>query len=158
MLVLAASALMADVGKVEITADFDAEFARAADLLEEGKRAEAASVLDAIRLKARQPAWDARAAFLLAADDARRQRYEAAAERLANIPASAIGLEAYSQLRRAEALELAGDPGGALDPARRAFETEGPFSFRLRASAVYAAVLTSSARPPASTARADGTA
>lgn len=135
------SGLLADVARVQISADLDAEFARAADLLEEGKRAEAEGILDAIRRKAALPAWDARAALLLAADDSRQGEFDSAAARLEKAPASSIGLDAYRHLRRAEALELAGRPDDALAAARRAFEAEGPFAFRLHASSVLGRLL-----------------
>jgi soluble lytic murein transglycosylase-like protein len=139
-LCLVAHLASGDLGAPEAAADFDPDFARAADLLEAGKRAEAEVILEAIRRKANQPAWDARAAFLLAADDSRRRDFAAAAARL-ETPASSIGLEAYRELARAEAFELAGDPGAALAAARRAFMAEGPFAFRVRAATVLARLL-----------------
>ena len=114
------------MARVPISADLDAEFARAADLLEEGKRARGRGHPRRGPQESRLPAWDARAAMLLAADDTRQGEFESAASRLEKAPASAIGLDAYRQLRRAEALELAGRPDDALAPARRAFEAEGP--------------------------------
>ncbi|MEX0880505.1 MAG: transglycosylase SLT domain-containing protein [Thermoanaerobaculia bacterium] len=139
--VLFACGLFADVARVEVSGDLDAEFARAADLLEEGERADAEGILDAIRRKAALPAWDARAALLLADDDSRRGDFAAAASRLEKAPASSIGLDAYRRLQHAEALELAGRPDDALEPARRAFEAEGPFAFRVHASSVLARLL-----------------
>jgi soluble lytic murein transglycosylase len=139
-LVFVASA-RADVGLPEVSTDFDAEFAHAADLLEEGRRDEAVKLLEAIRRRAGQPAWDARVAFLLASDDARLDNPAAAAARLETIPASTIGLEPYRQLRRAEALEQEGRKDEALEAARRAFESEGPFAFRVRAAALLARLL-----------------
>ena len=139
-LFLAALLAAGDVGTPEAPADFDAEFARAADLLEAGKRADGEALLDALRRKANQPAWDARVAFLLAADDVRRKDFAAAAARL-EIPASPIGLEAYRDLARAEALELANDREAALASARRAFMAEGPFAWRVRAAMVLARLL-----------------
>src|SRR5262249_54439020 len=70
-LLFAAGPAAADLGKLEVSADYDAEFARAADLLEENKRAEGEAILETIRKSAQRPAWDARVALLLAADDAR---------------------------------------------------------------------------------------
>src|SRR5439155_26865739 len=98
---------VADAGAPEAApVDVDADFARAADLLEASRRAEAEEILDGIRRRKNQPAWDARIAFLLAADDVRRRDYAVAAARL-ETPASSIGLEPYRELARAEALELA---------------------------------------------------
>jgi soluble lytic murein transglycosylase len=137
LLFLLASFAAADPGT---PADFDADFARAADLLEAGKRDEAEALLAELQRKAGQPAWDARAAFLLAQDDSRRQDFDAAARRL-EAPASSIGLEAYRQLARAEALELAGKSDEALAAARLAFAAEGPFAFRVHAAIVVARLL-----------------
>lgn len=115
-----------------VTADFDAEFARAADLLEAGKRREAEQVLSEIRRQSGQPAWEARAAFLLASDEARRGAFAAAAERLRLAPAGAIGLEPYRRERRARALASAGRRAEALKEWRLAFETEEPFAIRVK--------------------------
>ena len=133
VLILLASFAAADLGTPEAPANLDVDFARAADLLEAGKRAEAESLLAEVRRKSGQPAWDARTAFLLAQDDSRRQAFDAAAHRL-EAPASSIGLEAYRHLARAQALELAGKPEAALAAARMAFAVEGPFAFRVRAA------------------------
>jgi hypothetical protein len=84
--------------------DFDAEFARAADLLEEGRRAEAEGVLATLLREADQPAWSSRAAMLLGADDLRREEWAGAALVLGAANAGPIGLEADLKLRRAEAL------------------------------------------------------
>ena len=139
-LVLAAAVALGDVGTPEAPPDFDADFAHAADLLEAGKRGEAEAILDAIRRKAAQPAWDARVALLLAADDVRRKDYSGAAARL-EAPASSIGLDAYRDLARAQAFELAGDRPAALAAARRAFMAEGPFAYRMSAAMVLAGLL-----------------
>ncbi|MGE5415089.1 MAG: hypothetical protein ACM3NW_12990, partial [Syntrophomonadaceae bacterium] len=58
-LILSAAFSRADIGTLETPADFAAEFARAADLLEAGKRTEAAGALDMLRLRAARPSWDA---------------------------------------------------------------------------------------------------
>ncbi len=120
--------------------DADADFAKAADLLEAGQRPEAEAILDGIRRRTNQPAWDARAAFLLAADDLRRQDYAGAAARL-ETPASSIGLEPYRELALAEALELSGRREAAVAAARSAFQAEGPFAYRVRAATVLAGLL-----------------
>ena len=143
---------VADLATVEVSADLDAEFARAADLLEEGRRADGEAVLEGIRRRAGQPAWDARAALLLAADEARRQEWAAAAARLQGVNAAPIGLEPYRALFRAEALELSGKRDDALVDARRAFEAEGRFAMRMRA-ALLAARLSEKAGRPADAAR-----
>ncbi len=132
-LFFAALSLRADIGSVETAFDFDAAFARAADLLEAGQRGEALVLLDGIRDKAGQPAWNARVALLIAQDDARRGDNADAAARL-EAPATAIGLEAYRQLARARALESTGRTEEAIAAARLAFEIEGPFAFRVRAA------------------------
>jgi soluble lytic murein transglycosylase len=131
----------ADVGLPEVSSDFDAEFARAADLLEEGRREEAEKRLEAIRRKADQPAWDARIGFLLASDDGRAGNWEAAVSRLESLPAASIGLEPYRQFRLSEALEKGGRRDEALAAARRAFESEGPFAFRVEAATALARLL-----------------
>ena len=143
---LLAQGARADLGKLEISADFDAEFARAADLLEEGKRPEAEQILDEIRRKAGRPSWDARVALLLASDDVRRQNDAAAATRLRDVSATAIGLDAYRLLMRAEALERAGLQREAIEPARMAFEAQAPFAYRVRAGIVLAHLLEKSRR------------
>jgi soluble lytic murein transglycosylase len=127
--------------------DFDAEFARAADLLEEGRRAEAEGALATLLREADQPAWNARAAMLLAADDLRREDWASAALVLGGANAGPVGLEAYRNLRLAEALELAGRPAEAMEPARRAFEAEGRFAFRISAAVLLARLCEKEERP-----------
>ncbi len=138
---LLAAAAEADLGKLEVSADFDAEFARAADLLEEGKRADAEQILDAVRRLADRPAWNARVALLLASDDVRRGDDAGAAARLRDVSAAPIGLDAYRLLLRAQALERAGPLSEAVGAARLAFETDGPFAFRLPAGIVFSRLL-----------------
>jgi len=139
--ILAARLCLADAGAPDSEPlDVDGDFAHAADLLEAGQRADAEKILEEIRSRKKQPSWDARIALLLAADDVRRRDYTAAAERLA-IPASSIGLDAYRELARAEALELSGRRDEAIASARRAFQAEGPFAYRVRAATVLAALL-----------------
>jgi len=133
--------LRAEAKPVTMSSDFDAEFARAADLLEEGERARAEEMLEAIRLRTNEPAWTARAALLLSADDRRRGKAAEAAARLASVSAVSIGLEAYRQLGRAQALENAGETAQAIGAAKSAFESEGPFAFRLRAGLFLASLL-----------------
>ena len=139
--ILSSSLLRADVAVRHVTADLDAEFARAADLLEQGHRAEAETVLGEVRWRASQRAWDARVAFLLAADDARRGDGRAAARRLAEAPAAAIGLEPYRRAARARALDASGSEAAALEEWRLAFETEEPFALRVAAGRALAGLL-----------------
>ena len=142
-----AAGARAELPAPSVSADFDAEFARAADLLEEGNRAEAERVLEVLRRKAEQPAWDARAAMLLAEDDASRQDWDGAARIRAEANAAPIGLEAYRNLRRAEALEKAGRPAEAMEAARLAFEAEGRFAFRIRAASLLARLCEQQGKP-----------
>ena len=87
LLLLLSSSSYADF-PVTVSTDYDAEFARAADLLEDGKRAEAEAILEAIRHGAKLPSWDARAALLLAVDDERHEE----ARRFARLLVSEIKL------------------------------------------------------------------
>ncbi len=147
MLALLASGALAERAFPPVASDFDAEFARAADLLEEGRRDEAEKVLDALRAKADQPAWNARSALLLAEADFRRQDWAGAARVLENVHAGPIGLEAYRNLRLAEALALSGRRAEAVEPARKAFEAEGRFAFRIRAATLLAGLYEQLGRP-----------
>jgi len=140
LLLLLAGSSYADF-PVTVSTDYDAEFARAADLLEDGKRAEAEAILEAIRRGAKLPSWDARAALLLAVDDERHDRWTDAAARLSGLSAASIGLDAYRELRLSEALELSGRPSEALEAARRAYAAEGGFAFRTRAAVAYSRML-----------------
>src|SRR5215468_2255456 len=127
----ASGSLEADIPSPPVTADFDAEFARAADLLEQGHRAEAESLLSEIRTRAGQPAWDARTAFLLAGDDMKRRSFASAARRLADAAASVIGLEPYRRYLRGRALVSAGDAKAALAEYRAALDSDEPFASRV---------------------------
>ena len=91
-LIAAPPSLFADIGAASVSMDFDAEFACAADMVEAGQRAQAERIFGEIVRLSGQPAWDARAAFVLAADDERRGEFVAAARRLAEISAEGIGL------------------------------------------------------------------
>ena len=143
----AASVASAERAYPRASTDFDAEFARAADLLEEGKRDEAERVLENLLRNADQPAWNARAAMLLGAADARRDDWRGAALALEAASAGPIGLEAYRNLRRAEALELSGRQAEALEPARLAFEAEGRFAYRIRAATLLARLCEQQGKP-----------
>ncbi len=124
---LAPAALRADIAIRPVTSDFDAEFARAADLLEKGDRAEGESVLLEIRRRANQRAWDARVALLLASDDERRKDFASAERRLRAAEAEAIGLEPYRRDRLGRVLEKAGRLADAATEWRLAFESGGAF-------------------------------
>ena len=130
-----------DIGSSGVSPDFDAEFAHAADLLEAGRRADAEEILDAIRRKSAERAWDARAAFLIAADDLRRKDFAAAVRRLRLAPASAIGLEPYRSALLGRALAAAGMHEEAAREIRAAFETEEPFAARVASGRALAASL-----------------
>ena len=123
------------------SADFDAEFARAADLLEGGRRAEAEEILDAIQKKSVERAWQARAAFLLAIDDLRRKDFPAAVRRLRLAPAAAIGLEPYRRTLLGRALDAAGLLDEAAREYRAAVDTEEPFAGRVPAGRALSSVL-----------------
>ncbi|MDQ5872192.1 MAG: hypothetical protein M3547_08330, partial [Acidobacteriota bacterium] len=126
--------LRADIAIRPVTSDFDAEFARAADLLEKGDRAEGESVLLEIGRRANQRAWDARIALLLAADDERRKDFPTAERRLREAEAGAIGLEPYRRDRLGRVLEKAGRLGDAAKEWRLAFESAEPFARKPRVS------------------------
>lgn len=145
--ILASSLLLADVAYRPVSEDLDAEFARAADLLEQGERADAERVLTEVRRKASQRAWDARAAFLLAADDERRGDHAAAARLLTEAPATAIGLEPYRRMRLAKALAAAGRDSEALEEWRLAFEGPEPWAMRMAAGTHLARELERRRRP-----------
>ncbi len=145
-LLLAAGAARGDIGTAETTAEEDAEFAKAADLLEAGRRTDAESALQALRERAARPAWDARVALLLAADDMQRRDYAAAALRL-ETPATSIGLEPYREFFRAQALELGGNAEGAIAAARAAATFPGPFAYRVDAATLLARLLEDAKKP-----------
>jgi soluble lytic murein transglycosylase-like protein len=138
----------ADIGSALARPNPDDEFARAADLLEAGRRSEAEAVLAEIHDRVHQPAWDVRAAFLLAQDDAGRGRLSNARERLAAVDARPIGLEPYRLLALARWDEAAQHTGLARSEARAAFEWPTPFAFRHRAGALLADLLEAGGRLP----------
>ncbi len=140
-LALAAAAVPADVGSHPAPPDFDAAFARAADLLETGHRPEAEQSLETIRIKSGERAWEARIAFLLAADDLRRKDFPAAVRRLRLAPAAVIGLEPYRRVTLARALDAAGLHAEAAREIRAAFESDEPFAGRAAAGRVLAGAL-----------------
>jgi soluble lytic murein transglycosylase len=138
---------LADIAIRPVTSDFDAEFARAADLLERGGRAEAAAILAEIGRRAGQRAWDARIAFLLAADDERRKDFSAAERRLRAAEAGAIGLEPYRRDRLARLLEAAGREPDAAREWRAAFEADEVFAWKARVGRELARALEKLGRP-----------
>ncbi len=138
---LARILLYGDVGSHPPPRDFDAEFARAADLLEGGRRPEAEKSLEAVRVKSAERAWEARIAFLLAGDDLRRKDFAAAVRRLRLAPASAVGLEPYRRVALARALDAAGLHVEAAREIRAAFETDEPFAGHASAGRVLAGAL-----------------
>jgi len=141
------SPALADIPMRPVTSDFDAEFARAADLLEAGDRAAAETVLGEIARKAGQRAWDARIAFLLAADDERRKDFATAERRLASAEAAAIGLEPYRLDRLGRVREAAGRVPDAIDAWRTALEGEEPFARRTAVGRDLARALEKAGRP-----------
>ena len=132
VLLLAPATVRADIAIRPVTSDFDAEFARAADLLEDGDRAQGESVLLEIQRRANQRAWDARVALLLAADDERRKDFASAERRLRAAEAGAIGLDPYRRDRLGRVLEKAGRLADAATEWRAAFEAPEPFARKAR--------------------------
>lgn len=142
----AALAARADIGGASVSTDFDAEFACAADMVEAGQRAEAERIFAEIARLSGQPAWDARASFLLAADDERLGDYAAAARRLAGVSAEGIGLEAYRHLALSRLYAALGRARVAQTEARLAFAAEEPFARKARAGLRLARLLESQGR------------
>lgn len=147
LLFRAALPLSADIALRPVTSDLDAEFARAADLLEKGERGEAAVILAEIRRRAGQRAWDARIAFLLAADDERRKDFPAAERRLRGAEAGAIGLEPYRRDLLARLLEAAGRGDEAVREWKAALDSDEDFAERARVGRDLARVLDKLRRP-----------
>lgn len=146
-LALTGSPAIADIPMRPVTSDFDAEFARAADLLEAGDRAAAERVLKEIGRTAGQRAWNARIAFLLAADDERRKDFATAEHRLASAEAAAIGLEPYRLDRLGRVREAAGRMSEAIEAWRAAFEGGEPFARRTAVGRDLARALEEAGRP-----------
>ena len=142
----AANAVAADVGAPASSTDFDAEFACAADMIEAGQRGQAERIFGEIVRLSGQPSWDARSAFVLAADDERRGDAAAAARRLAGMSAEGIGLEPYRHLALARLYAATGRPAEAQSEARLAFAAEEPFAARARAGMRLARLLESAGR------------
>ena len=137
----------ADIAIRPVTSDLDAEFARAADLLEKGERGEASVILTEIQRRAGQRAWDARIAFLLAADDERRKNFTAAERRLRAAEAGAIGLEPYRRDRLARLFEASDRVEDAVAEWRAAFESDEAFAQKSRVGRDLARALEKLRRP-----------
>ena len=133
LLAAASARFSADIGAISISTDFDAEFACAADMVEAGQRSEAEHVFAEIARISGQPAWDARAAFVLALDDERRGDHAAAARRLQGVTAESIGLEPYRHLTLSRIHASAGRVQEAEIEIRLALAAEGAFAQRSRA-------------------------
>jgi soluble lytic murein transglycosylase len=146
-LLLVSSTALADIPFRPVTSDIDAEFARAADLLEQGDRATAGIVLEEIRRTADQRAWNTRIAFLLAADDERRKDFAAAESRLRAAQASSIGLEPYRRGILGRVLEAAGRTEAAIAEWKSAFDSEEPFARRAAVGGDLARALEKVGRP-----------
>jgi soluble lytic murein transglycosylase len=146
---LAFGVARADVGGLFVSSDYDAEFARASDLLEAGERAEGERILSAVRARAVQRAWDARIDFLLALDDERLGDFNMAAARLAAAPAAAIGLESYRRDRLARDLAAAGRAEEALREYCELETLDEPYAGRARSALAFARLLEKDGDDPA---------
>jgi soluble lytic murein transglycosylase len=144
---LFASGTRSDVGALFVSSDFDAEFARAADLLEEGRRADAEHVLSEIRRQAGQRAWDARVAMLLAVDDERHANFAAAARGFEGTSAAPIGLESYRRDRLARDLAASGETDRALVEYAALEDSDDAYAGAVRTALDHAALLERSGAP-----------
>ncbi|MGH9399791.1 MAG: transglycosylase SLT domain-containing protein [Thermoanaerobaculia bacterium] len=115
-------------------------------MVEAGQRAQAERIFIEIARLSRQPAWDARAAFVLASDDERRGDHAAAARRLSAITAEGIGLEAFRHDALSRSLAALGRTPEAQIEARLAFDAEEPFGSRARAGLRLSRLLESAGR------------
>ncbi len=131
----------ADLGVLSVSSDYDAELARASDLLEQGERAEAERILSEVHRRAGQRAFDVRIDFLLALDDERREDFRAAAERFAASSAAPIGLECYRRDRLARNLAASGRVAEALREYRLLEASEEPYAGRARTALDFARLL-----------------
>src|SRR5438270_3966018 len=126
--------LFADIVSIPISADLDAAFTHAADLLESGDRAKAEQALGQIQTRSGQTAWKARVAMLLAFDDERRGNWGSAARLLSDAPAAAIGLEPYRRLHLARALSHLGQWERAERELAQSFDSDEAFVSRPEAA------------------------
>lgn len=147
LLLLSPLSVEADVGSLFVSSDYDAELARAADLLEAGQRPEAERVLSEVRHRAGQRAWDARVDLLLALDDERRQDFRAAAVRLAATRAASIGLECYRRDRLARDLAASGRAAEALREYRALEGSDEPCATRAATALAFARLLEKNGSP-----------
>jgi soluble lytic murein transglycosylase-like protein len=146
LLAAASVRFSADIGGISISTDFDAEFACSADMVEAGQRVEAERIFAEIVRISGQPAWDARAAFVLASDDERRGNHAAAARRLQGVTAESIGLEAYRHLKLSRCYASLGSAQEAEIEVRLALAAEEPFAQRPRAGLRLARLLEKAGR------------
>jgi soluble lytic murein transglycosylase-like protein len=149
LLTLGLGVARADVGSLSVSSDYDAELARAADLLEAGRRPEAEQILSEVRRRAGQRAWEARVDFLLTLDDERRNDFEAAAARLATSSAASIGLESYRRDRLARDLAASGRVEQALREYHALEKSEELYAGRVRTALDFARLLEKSGSPSA---------
>src|SRR5512147_1749206 len=147
-LFLIALTASADIPMRPVTSDLDAEFARAADLLEAGQRARASTVLSEIARKAGQRAWHARISLLLAGDDERRKDYASAEKNLRAAEAAAIGLEPYRRVGLGRVFEATGRRDAAIEEWRSVLDSAEPFARRTAVSRDLARALEKSGRVP----------
>ena len=147
-LFLIALTAAADIPMRPVTSDLDAEFARAADLLEAGKRADASTVLSEIVRKAGQRAWHARISLLLAGDDERRKDYASAEKNLRAAEAAAIGLEPYRRVELGRVFEATGRREAAIEEWRSVLASAEPFARRTAVARDLARALEMSGRVP----------
>jgi len=115
-------------------------------MVEAGQPAEAERIFGEIVRLSGQPAWDVRAAFVLASADERRGDPASAIRRLSETSAESIGLEAYRHATLARLYEATGKLPEAQTQARLAFAAEGPFAWRPRAGLRLARLLESAGR------------
>ena len=145
---LGAQIARGDVGPPpSVSSDYDAEFARGAELLESNERARAEEILTAVRRRAAQRAWEARVELLLALDDERRADLAAAAVRLGGFSAAPIGLESYRRERLARVLAASGETARALEEYDTLLRSDEPFAQRPRAALAFATLLERSGAP-----------
>jgi len=138
----------ADLVLKPITADFDAEFAAAADAIETDRREEGLRILESIRARsALVPAWRARVGILLATDALLRRDYPTAIRELEAAPAAAIGLEPYRQQLLGRAYAASSRPADAIAAWKAAWETDEPFAAKAAAGRSLAAALARQGSP-----------
>lgn len=141
LVLLPAAGARADLGR-PLSTDLDAEFARAADLLETEKRDEGLAILAEMRAKEPGPAWSARIALLLAREALARGDAALSIRELESLSsAGAIGLEPYRQVLLARALGRAGRLADSVAAWRAAWESDEAFAFKPEAGRALADAL-----------------